>query len=58
MLRLQLTLAARYLLGRKLRTALTTLAIVFGTMVIFGMDVTANDASCISGECACRRRPG
>lgn len=37
MLRLQLTLAARYLLGRKLRTALTTLAIVFGTMVIFGM---------------------
>ena len=35
---LQLTLAARYLWGRKLRTALTTLAIVFGTLVIFGMN--------------------
>lgn len=39
MLRLQLTLAWRYLWGRKLRTALTTLAIVFGTMVIFGMGI-------------------
>ncbi|MFN8502383.1 FtsX-like permease family protein [Kouleothrix sp.] len=39
MLRLQLTLAMRYLWGRKLRTALTTLAIVFGTMVIFGMNI-------------------
>lgn len=34
----QLTLAARYLLGRKLRTVLTTLAIVFGVFVIFGMN--------------------
>src|SRR5574341_661700 len=34
---LQVTLAARYLWGRKLRTFLTTLAIVFGTLVIFGM---------------------
>lgn len=33
---IQLTLAARYLMGRKLRTALTTLAIVFGVLVIFG----------------------
>jgi putative ABC transport system permease protein len=35
---LQLTLAARYLLGRKLRTALTTLAILFGVFLIFGMN--------------------
>jgi putative ABC transport system permease protein len=35
---LQLTLAARYLLGRKLRTALTTLAIIFGVVLIFGMN--------------------
>lgn len=35
---LQLTLAARYLAGRKLRTALTTLAIVFGVVLIFGMN--------------------
>ncbi|MFZ5820781.1 MAG: FtsX-like permease family protein [Chloroflexota bacterium] len=35
---LQLTLAARYLAGRKLRTALTTLAIVFGVLLIFGMN--------------------
>ncbi len=33
-----LTLALRYLQGRKLRTALTTLAIVFGVLVIFGMN--------------------
>jgi putative ABC transport system permease protein len=39
MLNLQVTLAARYLWGRKLRTALTTLAIVFGTLVIFGMNM-------------------
>ena len=32
---LYLTLAARYLWGRKLRTFLTTLAIVFGVLVIF-----------------------
>jgi putative ABC transport system permease protein len=35
---LQLTLAARYLWGRKLRTSLTTLAIVIGALVIFGMN--------------------
>jgi len=35
---LYLTLALRYLSGRKLRTALTTLAIVFGVLVIFGMN--------------------
>ena len=35
----QLTLAARYLSGRKLRTFLTTLAIVIGVMVIFAMGV-------------------
>ena len=43
----QLTLAARYLGGRKLRTFLTTLAIVIGVMVIFGMGIllpTFNDA--------------
>ncbi len=33
----QLTLAARYLWGRKLRSFLTTLAIVIGVMTIFGM---------------------
>ncbi len=32
------TLAMRYLGGRKLRTFLTTLAIVFGVLVIFGMN--------------------
>jgi len=36
---LQLTLAARYLNGRKLRTFLTTLAVVFGVVVIFGMNI-------------------
>jgi putative ABC transport system permease protein len=36
---LQLTLAARYLSGRKLRTFLTTLAVVFGVLVIFGMNL-------------------
>jgi putative ABC transport system permease protein len=36
---LQLTLAARYLGGRKLRTFLTTLAIVIGVMVIFGTGI-------------------
>lgn len=35
---IQLTLALRYLAGRKLRTALTTLAIVFGVLLIFGMN--------------------
>jgi putative ABC transport system permease protein len=35
---LQLTLAVRYLAGRKLRTVLTTLAVIFGVMLIFGMN--------------------
>jgi putative ABC transport system permease protein len=38
-MKFQLTLAARYLLGRKLRTFLTTLAIVIGVMVIFGTGI-------------------
>jgi putative ABC transport system permease protein len=33
-----LTLAWRYLWGRKLRTLLTTLAVVFGVMIIFGLN--------------------
>ena len=36
---LQLTLAWRYLAGRKLRTFLTTLAVIFGVTVIFGMNI-------------------
>ncbi|GJQ53010.1 MAG: ABC transporter permease [Anaerolineaceae bacterium] len=36
---IQLTLAYRYLSGRKLRTFLTTLAVVFGVLVIFGMNI-------------------
>ncbi|HEX7974595.1 MAG TPA: ABC transporter permease, partial [Anaerolineales bacterium] len=35
---MQLTLALRYLAGRKLRTFLTTLAIMFGVLVIFSMN--------------------
>lgn len=35
---IQLTLAYRYLLGRKLRTTLTTIAIIFGVLLIFGMN--------------------
>ena len=35
---IQLILALRYLAGRKLRTALTTLAILFGVLLIFGMN--------------------
>lgn len=35
---LYIKLALRYLSGRKLRTALTTLAILFGVLVIFGMN--------------------
>jgi len=35
---IQLTLAARYLMGRKLRTFLTTLAVVFGVMILFGLN--------------------
>jgi putative ABC transport system permease protein len=38
-MKLQLTLAWRYLNGRKLRSFLTTLAVVFGVMVIFGMNI-------------------
>lgn len=33
-----ITLAWRYLMGRKLRTVLTTLAVVFGVMVLFGVN--------------------
>jgi putative ABC transport system permease protein len=36
---IQLTLAFRYLLGRKLRTTLTTLAVIFGVLVIFSMNL-------------------
>lgn len=38
-MKFQITLAARYLSGRKLRTLLTTLAVVFGVLVIFGMNI-------------------
>lgn len=34
-----LLIASRYLMGRKLRTFLTTLAVVFGVFVIFGMNI-------------------
>src|SRR5512138_3367967 len=36
---LQLTLAWRYLSGRKLRTFLTTLAVIFGVTIVFGMNI-------------------
>jgi putative ABC transport system permease protein len=36
---IQLTLAVRYLSGRRLRTVLTTLAVVFGVLVIFAMNM-------------------
>lgn len=36
---IRMTLAARYLNGRKLRAFLTTLAVVFGVLVIFGMNI-------------------
>ena len=39
MLTLQLALAARYLWGRKLRTFLATLAIVFGAWLVFTMNI-------------------
>ena len=39
MANLQLTMAGRYLRGRKLRTFLTTLAIILGTLLIFGMNM-------------------
>jgi putative ABC transport system permease protein len=35
---IQFMLAARYLRGRKLRTFLTTLAVIFGVMIIFAMN--------------------
>lgn len=35
---MQLTLAWRYLRGRRLRTVLTTLAVVFGVTVLFGLN--------------------
>lgn len=35
---IQFTLASRYLAGRKLRSFLTTLAIIFGVMVVFGLN--------------------
>jgi putative ABC transport system permease protein len=38
-MRLQILLAYRYMVGRKLRTFLTTLAVVFGTLVIFMMGI-------------------
>ena len=38
MMNIQFTLARRYLAGRKLRTVLTTLAIVFGVLVLFSMN--------------------
>jgi putative ABC transport system permease protein len=38
-MKLQLTLAWRYMNGRKLRTFLTTLAVIFGVMIIFGMNI-------------------
>jgi putative ABC transport system permease protein len=36
---IQFTLAARYLSGRKLRTFLTTIAVTFGVLVLFGMNI-------------------
>lgn len=36
-MKIQLTLARRYLAGRRLRTTLTTLAVVFGVMLLFGL---------------------
>lgn len=37
-MKLCITLAWRYLLGRRVRTLLTTLAVVFGVMIMFGMN--------------------
>ena len=42
-MRFQLALATKYMRGRKLRTFLTTLAIVIGVMVIFGMGIYLAD---------------
>src|SRR5512137_704355 len=38
-MKIQMLRASKYMRGRKLRTFLTTLAIVIGVMVIFGMGV-------------------
>ena len=38
-MKFQISLATKYMRGRKLRTFLTTLAIVIGVMVIFGMGI-------------------
>ena len=38
-MRFQIVLATKYMRGRKLRTFLTTLAIIIGVMVIFGMGI-------------------
>ena len=38
-MRIEWTLALRYLRGRRLRALLTTLAVVFGVIVIFGMNI-------------------
>lgn len=38
-MKLQWTLALRYLSGRRLRSFLTTLAVMFGVLVIFGMNI-------------------
>ncbi len=35
---LQLTMASRYMVGRRLRTILTTLAVVFGVLLTFGVN--------------------
>jgi putative ABC transport system permease protein len=40
-MKFQISLATKYMRGRKLRTFLTTLAIVIGVMVIFGMGILA-----------------
>jgi putative ABC transport system permease protein len=52
---LQISLAWRYLRGRKLRTLLTTLAVVFGVFVIFAMNLilpTVTKAMFISVQAA------
>ena len=46
-MKFQIALATKYMRGRKLRTFLTTLAIIIGVMVIFGMGIllpTMNEA--------------
>ena len=56
---IQTTLARRYLAGRKLRTFLTTLAIVFGVLVIFGMNTLLPALTpCLPIQRSGRRRSG